>query len=224
MRFILALFFVSATSSFAAPFSPVLSHQVPSGMEYHVDQPRVENPSLLAGKKVAILASHGVEETEIKFPYEFLKARGAEVEILVPGWTPQGVVAVRFLQPSLFVAADGTFREGLKRNYDLVVLTGGAWNAQVVRTDQEALSLVRAQANSGKPLAAICAGTTVLIDAGLANGLTMTTTPTAVMDVKNAGARYLNQALVRDGKIATSRSPEDSAAFSAGLQALLLGP
>lgn len=205
----------------ANPFSPVQAAQVPSGLSYNVSQPPVADAQLFAGKRVAILASHGVEETELVYPYEYLSRRGATVEVLVPEWAKDGVVAVQFLKPSLFVKGNGTFKEGRAKAYDLVVLTGGAWNAQVVRNDGEALGLVREHVKAGRPLAAICAGTTVLIDAGLAEGLRMTSSPAVVTDVKNAGARYEYKALVIDGKIATSRSPNDLAEFVEGLRQLL---
>jgi len=202
--------------------SPIKESQIPAGDPYAVTQPAVESPNLLKGKKVAIVVSHGVEETEMSFPYTYLTQRGAEVEVLVPSWTPTGVTAVAFLKPTLWVKASGTFAQGLDRNYDLVVLLGGAWNAQVVRSDSDALKLVRRQYDAGLPLAAICAGTSVLIDAGIAKDTRLTGSPTVKIDLINAGARFVNEAAVVDRNLLTSRDPNDLPAFVQGIKAQLL--
>lgn len=204
-------------------FSPVNAQQVPRGTPPKVTQPRVEDPNMFRGKTVAILASHGVEESEIRFPYNYLVARGANVEVLVPSWTANGITASQFLMPSVFVKASATFKQALSRKYDLIVLTGGAWNAQVVRSDSEALTLIRNHYRARGPIAAICAGTSVLIDAGLARGLTMTGSPVVRPDLKNAGANYLDQPLVADKGIITSRSPDDLEYFVTGLRKILIG-
>lgn len=188
-----------------------------------VTQPRVEDPQLFRGKTVAILASHGVEESEITFPYRYLLDRGAKVDILVPGWTPEGIITSRFLKPSLFVKASGTFAKPASARYDLIVLTGGAWNAQVVRTDNDALELVRRQYQSGGRLAAICAGTTVLINAGLAEGLTMTGSPPVRLDLENAGADYHDVPAILSGQILTGRAPNDLVEFVERIREQLTG-
>lgn len=213
---------LSSLTAYADTFAPVRDDQVPSGIAYDVRQPAVEDPQLFAGKKVAILASHGVEESEIVFPYEYLVKRGADVEIIVPEWTREGVVAAQFLKPTLFVRGTRTFKEAQTESYDLVVLTGGAWNAQVVRSDAEAIKLVKAHYQSNLPLAAICAGTTVLIDAKIAQGTRLTGSPVVRPDLINAGALYVDQAAVRDGNLLTSRSPNDLVQFVNGLKDLLI--
>ncbi len=207
----------------ANPFQPVTEAQVPSGIEYQYTQPPLLSATALAGKRVAILASHGVEELEITAPYNYLTAQGAKVEILVPSRSPEGVVVSRFLKPTLFVRASATFQQALSQNYDLLVLTGGAWNTQVVKTDLEALHLIVQHFNQGKPIGAICAGTSIFINAGLARGLTMTGSPTVQLDLINAGANFIDQPLVISGNIATSRSPLDAADFVRGLRYLLIG-
>lgn len=203
-------------------FSPVSSQQIPQGTPPNVQQPPVESSQLFLGKRVAILASHGVEESEIVFPYTYLVQRGAQVDILVPDWTPEGIITSRFLMPSLFVKASGTFTQGLLIRYDLVVLTGGAWNAQVVRSDEKALQLIRSQYQKGLPLAAICAGSEVLINAGLTRGFNLTGSPVIKQDLINAGARYQNLPLVIERNLVTSRSPADLGYFVQGLKQALL--
>lgn len=202
-------------------FYPVLPEQVPSGLEYKAIQPQVENAQLFAGKSIGILVANGVEESEITFPYEYLKKRGAQVDIIVPSWSKEGVVAVRYLKPTLWIKADATFANAANKNYDLLVLTGGAWNAQVVRSDADAIHLVKHHFASHKPIAAICAGSSILIDAGLAKGRSLTGSPVVAIDLKNAGAQYVNQALVLSENMVTSRSPDDLESFVQGLKILL---
>ncbi|MBK7962029.1 MAG: DJ-1/PfpI family protein [Bdellovibrionales bacterium] len=202
-------------------FSPVKDTQVPSGLEYPVKQPTITDPNLFKGKHVAILASHGVEESEITYPYEFLIRRGATVDILVPEWTKEGIVASKFLKPTLFVKASSTFNEAMAKNYDLLILTGGAWNAQVVRSDSQALDLVSKHFHRGRALAAICAGSSILINAGISKGRTLTGSPVIRTDLENSGAHYIDQAKVINGNLLTSRSPNDLPEFVEGLQQLL---
>lgn len=225
MKYLLlsTLIFIGAVQARADIFSPVNAQQVPRGTPPKVRLPPVESPNLFRGKNVAILASHGVEESEIRFPYAYLTSRGANVEVLVPSWTPNGITASQFLMPSAFVQASGTFKQGLTKKYDLIILTGGAWNAQVVRTDEEALALIRNHYRNRGPIAAICAGTSVLINAGLTRGLTMTGSPPVRQDLQNAGAYYQDKPLVADKGIVTSRSPDDLEYFVIGLRGILIG-
>lgn len=209
--------------AFEGAFQNVKPDQVPSGLEYSYTQPPIDNPRLLNGKRVAILASHGVEELELTAPYNYLRALGAQVDIVVPSWTPEGIVVSKFLKPTLFARATATFAQALQTKYDLLVLTGGAWNAQVVRTDYDALNLIVQHLRQGRPVGAICAGSAILINAGLARGLIMTGSPSVRMDLENAGARFIDQSLVISGNIATSRSPNDAADFVQGLRYLLIG-
>ncbi len=218
-----ALLGIYTASSYASPFAPVREDQVPSGMAYSVKQPAVEYSGMFSGKHVAILASHGVEEAEITYPYEYLVARGAQVDVVVPSWAAEGVVAVRFLKPTLWVQGSTTFEQAQKQHYDILVVTGGAWNAQVVRSDGSALKLISNHYRQGLPVAAICAGSSVLIDAGLARGQVLTGSPVVAVDLINAGAKYTDAALVRGDRLATSRSPNDLPEFVGGIRQLLLG-
>lgn len=210
-----------SSSVMAAEFSKVQPSQVPGGMPYNIKMPAVTNHNEFAGKRVAILASHGVEEPELTLPYKFLKERGAEVDVIVPNWTAQGIVLSTFLKPSLWVTADGTFSSALNKNYDLMILTGGAWNAQVVKTDSDALKLINNHYRSGRPLAAICAGTEVLIFAGLAKGQRLTGPGYARVNLKNANALVEDKPAVISRGILTSRDPNDMPSFVAGLTYLL---
>jgi protease I len=219
---LVSLVALSSTWAFAEVFSPVRPDQVPSGLTYRVDQPAIESPVEFEGKRVAVLASHGVEESEILYPFTYLVNRGAQVDVVVPDWTAEGVVASQFLKPTLFVKGSQTFRSAQAIEYDLVVLTGGAWNAQVVRSDAEAIKLVTAHYEAGRPLAAICAGTAVLINAGIAKGQRLTGSPVVAPDLVNAGATFIDEPVVYGENLVTSRSPNDLPEFVKGLKQLLL--
>ena len=213
---------LSGGAGFADVFESVHPTQVPSGIPYSAVQPPVEDPTLFAGKRVGILASHGVEESEIVFPYTFLVERGANVEVLTPEWAPDGIVASQFLKPTLFVKSSRTFRNAPTVTYDLLILTGGAWNAQVVRSDSDALNLIKAHYGAGRPVAAICAGTSILIDAGIAHGQHLTGSPVVAVDLRNAGAIFSDEPAVFGNHLLTSRSPNDLPEFVKGIQELLL--
>ncbi|TWW08190.1 protease [Planctomyces bekefii] len=182
-------------------------------MIYAAVQPEVTDPKAFAGKKVAILAAHGVQESELIFPYEFLKARGAQVDIVAPSWSEGRVLVVQYVRPTLWAQANETFTTAAAKTYDLIVLTGGAWNSTVVRNDGEAIKLIQAHARANRPVAAICSGTQILINADLTSGHRLTGTSTAKVDLVNAGATYLDQPVVVDDQIITSRSPEDLVPF-----------
>ncbi len=214
----------TAPLAHASVIGPIQDEQVPAGMGYAVSQPPVEDSHMFEGKKVAIFASHGVEEEEILFPLNYLKARGASVDIVVPSWTPQGIVISRFLKPTLWITADQTFKSAFGKRYDLIVLTGGAWNAQVVKSDIEALQLITYHYRSGRPLAAICAGTEILISATLVSGQAVTGPFYSRSNLNNAGGHFTDQPAVFSGNLLTSRDPNDLVQFSEGLKQLLMLP
>ena len=122
------------------------TQQVPIGAVYAVSQPPVEDARLFSGKRVAILVAHGVEESGISFPDDYLTQRGAQVDLLIPAsaWTGArpGVAAVQYLEPTFLGHGDQHFPRAQGTHYDPLVLTCGAWNAQVVRSDADALKLI----------------------------------------------------------------------------------
>ena len=197
-----------------------------------LEQSPIEDPHLFKGKKIAILASHGVEVSELAFPLQYLKERGAAVDILVPGWIMQnvkdgkepGVILSDFYKNVLTAIPSGSFKDGMNKAYDLIVVTGGAWNSQVVKMDGDALKLVADQLKSGGLLAAICAGTEVLIHAGLAKGTRLTGPDPSVMNLANAGAIVANEAAVITGNLLTGRDPSALHEFVAGIKELLTRP
>jgi protease I len=194
-------------------FSRVNPKDVPAGLSYSATQPPVHDPQQFKGKRIAILAAHGVQESELVFPYQFLKARGATIDIVAPSWSEGRVLMVQYLKPTLWVKATESFQSAARKNYDLVVLTGGAWNSTVVRSDADALNFIQTHFASGKPLAAICSAAQVLIDSGLAKDRKLTGTHTAKVDLINAGANYIDRPVVVDDQLITSRNPDDLVPF-----------
>ncbi len=198
-------------------FSKVNPKDVPAGLIYSAVQPPVDDAEQFKGKRIAILAAHGTQESELVFPYQFLKARGASVDIVAPSWSEGRVLLVQYLKPTLWVKSNETFKSAGTKNYDLIVLTGGAWNSTVVRNEAEALTLIRKHFSRGKPVAAICSAAQILINSGIAKGRNLTGTSTVKVDLINAGARYLDQPVVVDKNLITSRNPDDLVSFVAAI-------
>ncbi len=169
------------------------------------------------------MAAHGVQESELLFPYQFLKARGATVDIVAPSWSEGRVLMVQYLKPILWAKAIETFLSAAEKTYDLVVLTGGAWNSTVVRSDADALKFIRINFASGRPLAAICSAAQVLIDSGIAKDRQLTGTHAVKIDLINAGATYIDKPVVVDGQLITSRNPDDLVAFVTAIADALNG-
>ncbi len=167
----------------------------------------------LQGKKIAIMATDGFEEVELTQPLEALEQQGATVEIVSPkGGEIQGF---HHLTPSLKIKVDRILNEAEAADYDALMLPGGVANPDQLRINEEATSFVRAFAKAGKPIGAICHAPWILINAGLAEGRTLTSWPTIRQDLKNAGATVLDQEVVVDQGLVTSRGPKDLPAFCA---------
>lgn len=168
--------------------------------------------STLKGKKVAILATDGFEQVELTDPKKNLEDAGATVEVIsikpgeIKGWdkTDWGKS----------VKVDKTLDQAKGTDYDVLVLPGGQINPDKLRIDEKAVAFVKEFAQSGKLVAAICHGPWVLIEAGVVKGKTMTSWPSVKTDLKNAGANWVDNEVVQDGNIITSRKPEDIPAFS----------
>ncbi|MBA1230212.1 type 1 glutamine amidotransferase [Pseudomonas viridiflava] len=169
----------------------------------------------LNGKRIAILVTDGFEQVELTGPKQALEQAGATVEILssqdgqVKGWNHD--------KPADDFRVDGTFKSANASNYDGVVLPGGVQNSDTIRLDSDAQQIVKDVASSGKPLAVICHGGWLLISAGLVKGKTMTSFKTLKDDLVNAGANWVDQEVVTDGKLISSRQPDDIPAFNSKL-------
>ncbi|AYD02423.1 type 1 glutamine amidotransferase domain-containing protein [Neorhizobium sp. NCHU2750] len=161
--------------------------------------------------KILILATDGYERSELRVPLEELTQRGAEVKIasLKPGeirsWDEKD------WGDSVKVDIEATRVD--PRDFDALVLPGGQINPDVLRKDQAAVDLVRQFVASGKPVAAICHGPWLLVEADALRGRQATSYPSIRTDLRNAGASWKDEAVVVDNGIITSRSPKDLAQF-----------
>jgi len=166
----------------------------------------------LNGKRVAILATDGYEESELLEPKRALDEAGAQTEIVslqageIKGW--------KHTDWGGSIAVDATVQEADCADYDALVLPGGVMNPDKLRTVPEAVGFVRGFAEAGKPIAAICHGPWTLIEAGAVNGKRMTSWPSLQTDLKNAGAEWVDQEVVVDQGLVTSRKPDDLPAFN----------
>ncbi|MFP0194310.1 type 1 glutamine amidotransferase domain-containing protein [Pseudomonas sp. PHC1] len=169
----------------------------------------------LSGKRVAFLVTDGFEQVELTGPKQALEQAGAQVDILsaetgsVKGWNHD--------KPADDFKVDQTFQGASIDQYDAVVLPGGVQNSDTIRIDQDAQHLVKTGASAGKPIAVICHGSWLLISAGLVNGKTMTSYKTVKDDLVNAGVNWVDQEVVKDGNLISSRQPDDIPAFSNAL-------
>jgi deglycase len=165
----------------------------------------------LSGKRIAILATNGFEQSELMEPLKRLRDAGATVDVIAPeggeirGWQKKDWGDK--------VPVDKTLSEAAPADYDSLVLPGGQMNPDLLRVEQKALAFIEAFYEAKKPIAAICHAPWLLIEAGLAKGLKATSYHSIKTDLKNAGADWVDEAVVVDQGIITSRNPDDLEAF-----------
>ena len=170
----------------------------------------------LQGKRIAILvANEGVEEAELTRPRDALHEAGADVDLLAP--EHDEIQAFNHLDKGDTFNPDKAVGEADPDDYDGLVLPGGVANPDQLRTDDAAVRLVKAIADAGHPVAAICHGPWTLIETGLTKGKRMTSWPSLQTDLRNAGAEWVDEEVVVDGKLVTSRKPDDLPAFNQAL-------
>jgi protease I len=166
----------------------------------------------LAGKRVAILAADMFERVELEEPRKALEAAGATTEVIsIHDGEIQGF---DHFEPASKVKVDKTVEEAAEGHYDALLVPGGVGNPDQLRGDENAVAFVRAFADAKKPMAVICHGPWVLIEAGMARGRTLTSWPTLATDIRNAGGTWVDREVVVDGGIVTSRKPDDIPAFN----------
>ena len=166
----------------------------------------------LKGKKVAILAADMFERVELEEPRKALEKAGATTELIsIKDGEIQGF---DHFDPANKVKVDKTVEEVSVGDYDALLIPGGVGNPDQLRGDENAVAFVREFAASGKPMAVICHGPWVLIDAGVARGRTLTSWATIGTDLRNAGADWVDKEVVVDDGIVTSRKPDDIPAFN----------
>jgi len=174
-------------------------------------------PMPLQGKKIAVLMTDGVEQVEYTKPRQFLEQNGAKVTLLAPKRKGEKVQGFNHLTPADSFPVEMDVREANPEDYDALVLPGGVANPDQLRLSREAIRFITDFDGLDRPIAAICHGPWTLIDAGIAKGKRMTSWPTLKADLRNAGADWTDEQVVVDGKLVTSRKPDDIPAFDAEL-------
>ncbi|HEX3247641.1 MAG TPA: type 1 glutamine amidotransferase domain-containing protein [Chloroflexota bacterium] len=174
----------------------------------------------MRGKKVAILAADGVERVEVEQPRDALEQAGASTDLLS---LQEGEIQARNhdLEPAGAFPVDGLIADASVDDYDILLLPGGTVNPDKLRVDKTAVGFVRDFVQAGKPVAAICHGPWTLVEAGVVSGRTLTSYPSIRTDLRNAGANVIDEEVVRDGNLVTSRSPKDLPAFCAAIVEIL---
>jgi protease I len=162
--------------------------------------------------KVAILATSGFEESELKSPKEAIEQQGWTAEIIAPKAGTITSWAEKNWGPEYDV--DKVLGEVSASDYDALVLPGGVINPDKLRTNEDALSFVKAFFDQKKPVAAICHGPWTLINAGVVDGRRVTSVQSISADLKNAGAKWEDSEVVVDQGLVTSRTPQDLPAFN----------
>jgi protease I len=171
----------------------------------------------LQGKRVAILMTDGVEQVEYTGPRGFLEQQGAEVTLVSPKPTGDEIQGFNHLTPADKFKVELDVRDARPADFDALVLPGGVANPDQLRLSMEAITFIREFGRENKPIAAICHGPWTLIDADLVTGKHVTSWPTLQLDLQNAGAEWTDEPVVVDGKLVTSRKPDDIPAFNQAL-------
>jgi protease I len=172
----------------------------------------------LQGLKVAILVTHGFEQVELVEPRKALDQAGAETSIV----SPQGgrVRGWNFTNWGDEFPVDVALDRAQPHDFDALLLPGGVMNPDTLRMQEEAVAFVKAFFDAGKPVAAICHGPWTVIEAGAARGRRIASWPSLKTDLRNAGAEWVDQEVVVDSNLVTSRKPDDIPAFNREMAAL----
>jgi protease I len=170
--------------------------------------------SELQGKKIAFLvALEGAEQVELTEPWEAVKNAGGTPELL--STNSSEVQAFNHLDKADKFPVDRVVSEASASEYDGLVLPGGVANPDFLRMDQDAVGFVRGFFEQGKPVGVICHGPWTLIEADVLEGRTITSWPSLQTDIRNAGGRWVDEEIVTDGGLISSRKPDDLPAFCA---------
>jgi protease I len=162
--------------------------------------------------KVAVLLSSDFEDSEFRVPVDRLRQAGHQVTLI----GAQAGDTVKGKKGKESATLDASAREVKAATFEALLIPGG-YSPDHLRTDEAVVGLVREFAQSGKPIAAVCHGPQLLIEADVVRGKTVTSWPSVKTDLRNAGARWVDQQVVQDGALITSRKPEDLEAFSEAL-------
>jgi protease I len=165
----------------------------------------------LEGKRVALLATDGVEQVELTEPWTKVQEEGGRPELIsLESGTIQGF---RHLDKGDTFSVDRAVADANADDYDGLVLPGGVANPDFLRTDEDAVRFVRAFFEAGKPVAAICHGPWTLVEADVVRGRTLTSWPSLKTDIRNAGGEWVDEAVHVENGLVTSRKPDDLPAF-----------
>ena len=170
----------------------------------------------LSGKKVAFLLKRGVEQPELTEPWATVLSAGGE-PVLVSEEPGTITALIGDWDRGDDFVVDVTLDHAKPDDYDALGLPGGTLNSDKIRTNPLAIAFVKAFMDAGKPVAPICHGPWILIEAGVVPGRRLTSTTRIATDLKNAGADWVDEEVVVDGNLITSRSPRDLPAFNAAL-------
>ena len=169
----------------------------------------------LEGKRIAFLCTEGVEQVELTQPMEAVRSEGAQADVV--SLEAGSFTAFNHLDKGDQVDVDVAVADADASSYDGLVLPGGVANPDFLRADEDAVTFVRAFFDQAKPVAAICHGPWTLVEAGVVDGRTVTSWPSLKTDLRNAGAHWVDEEVVVDQGLVTSRKPDDLPAFCAKL-------
>jgi protease I len=177
----------------------------------------------LNGMKVALVATDGVEQVELDRPWQALEEAGAEPELV--SLSAGEITAYDHIDKGDTKKVDALVSSADPDEYAALVLPGGVINGDFLRADADAVAFVKAFFEAGKPVAAICHAPWVLAEADVVRGRRMTSWPSLQTDLRNAGAKWVDEEVVVDGNLLTSRKPDDLDAFCAAMTELFVtGP
>lgn len=176
----------------------------------------------IADARILIMATDGFEESELFRPLAILKDRGAAVKLASPSLTP--IQATVLDDPGRTIRPDLAIADARMQDFDALILPGGVINPDALRTNRFAVDLVRAFANARKPVAAICHGPWMLVEADVLRGVRATSWKSIRTDLRNAGAEISEERVVTDRNLITAQAPEDVEAFTEALIAAIEGP
>jgi protease I len=169
--------------------------------------------SELNGKRIAFIATDGVEQRELSDPWQAARDAGAMTELIsMKAGEIQGVI---HQEKGTTFRVDRTFEAANPEDYDALVIPGGVANPDRMRVDDRAVMFVRHFFDAKKPVASICHGPWMLVEADVVRGRTMTSWPSLETDIRNAGGQWVDREVVVDRGLVTSRKPDDLPAFCA---------
>jgi protease I len=178
-------------------------------------------PETLQNKKVAILAADMFERVELEEPRKALEDAGADVEVV--SIHDGEIKGFDHFDPAETAKVDRTVEEASVDDYDALLIPGGVGNPDQLRGDENAVAFVRGFHDAGKPMAVICHGPWVLVEAGAVRGKRITSWPTLETDIRNAGGDWVDEEVVVDRNLVTSRKPDDIPAFNREMTRLFSG-